>query len=83
MTDRELCLGYILTFPSKTVFLLSADPIGQAPAARIKIWNLENGVYIGSALAGVLSAMLTDASYTLEPPVGWEPGDAFGRGVIL
>ena len=83
MTDRDLCLGYILTFPNKAMFLLSADPIGQAPTARVKVWNLENGVYIGSALASVLAAMLTAADYTLEPPVGWEPGDAFGRGVIL
>lgn len=83
MTDRDLCLGYILTFPNNAVFLLSADPLGQAPTARVKVWNLENGVYIGSALADVLSAMLTAADYTLEPPVGWEPGDAFGRGVIL
>ena len=83
MTDRDLCLGYILTFPSKAAFLLSSDPIGQAPAARVKVWDLKNGAYIGSALASVLAAMLTAADYTLEPPVGWEPGDAFGRGVIL
>lgn len=83
MTDRDLCLGYVLTFPNKAAFLLSADPLGQAPMARVKVWNLESGVYIGSALASVLAAMLTGAEYALEPPVGWEPGDAFGRGVIL
>lgn len=83
MTDRDLCLGYILTLPTKAVYLLSADPIGQAPTARVKVWNLNSGVYIGSALASVLAAMLTAADYTLDPPVGWEPGDAFGRGVIL
>ena len=83
MTDRELCLGYILTFPSEAAFLLSADPIGQAPTARVKVWSLDSGAYIGSALASVLAAMLTAADYTLEPPVGWEPGDALGRGVIL
>ena len=83
MTDRDLCLGYILTLPTKAAYLLSADPIGQAPAARVKVWSLDSGAYIGYAPAGVLSAMLTAADYTLDPPVGWEPGDAFGRGVIL
>lgn len=82
MTDRELCLGYILTFSNGAAFLLSADPIGQAPAARVKVWDLGTGVYIGSALASVLAAMLTAANYTLEPPVGWEPMDNQQRGVI-
>lgn len=83
MTDRDLCLGYVLTFSNKAVFLLSADPLGQAPTTRVKVWNLSTGDYIGSALACMLAAMLNTSDYTLEPPVGWEPGDAFGRGVIL
>ena len=83
MTDRELCMGYILSPRGGRDMLLSADPVGQAPGALVRVWLLDTGEYLGYITAAVLCAAMCTADYTLEPPVGWEPGDAFGRGVIL
>lgn len=83
MTDRDLCLGYILSPRGGRSMLLSADPAGQAPRALVRVWMLDSGECLGYIPAAALSAAMRMVDYTLEPPVGWEPGDAFGRGVIL
>ena len=83
MTDKELCLGYILSPRGGREMLLSADPAGQAPHTLVKVWMLDTGEPLGSVSASVLCEIMRTVNYTLEPPVGWEPGDAFGRGVIL